>query len=123
VKSGEQVFDFKWKDWLLSIGIENNPPGILDFCLSKGISKGRRIENSIKRTLISAGIGKKKWRNDRVFYDPLTKLDVIGEQLLIIKNSANYQLSKESAIKVIDQKLYDVMVSFAKNFGLNLKTK
>jgi succinoglycan biosynthesis protein ExoV len=123
VKSGEQVFDFKWRDWELSIGIESNPPGILDFCLSKGISKGRRIENSIKRTLISAGIGKKKWRNDRVFYDSQTKLDVIGEQLLLIKNSANYQLSKESTIKAIDQKLYDVMVGFTKDFGLNLKSK
>lgn len=123
VKSGEQIFDFKWRDWELSIGIENNSPEIIDFCLSRGISKGRRIENFVKRGLIGAGIGKKKWRKDRVFYDPKGKLDIIGEQLLLIKNSANYQLSKESTIKVIDQKLYDVMNRFTKDFGLNLKTK
>ncbi|HDZ14162.1 hypothetical protein LCGC14_0796160 [marine sediment metagenome] len=92
---GERVSDFKWRDWLNSVGIYDSEVIYTPFY------KNARLTPHIKR--ITGGMVSAKF---------LQKSKVVGDLKDVLKKADDYSLSSDFIVSTVDQKIHDKIVGF-----------
>jgi len=95
VRSAAYVNEFKWTDWCMSLNLPYTPKSI-EPIMTRGIRGIVRFENALKRGFSLLHIGKARWQHKRVLYDSIIKEHIVAEQLIRIKNNADWMLSADN---------------------------
>jgi succinoglycan biosynthesis protein ExoV len=103
IKSSAYINEFKWTDWCMSLNLSYAPKSI-EPIMTKGIRDIVRLENILKRGAAYLHLGRARWSYKRILFDSVVKEHLITEQLMSIKNNANWILSADNVIdRLINQ--------------------
>ena len=119
ITSNDLIFEFKWHDWLATIGLEYKPNKVHEIIDGRGTTWWGRRKDAVKRTAIAIGVNGSGWTQPAKAFTGNRELFEVKETLTRLARGEHAILSSDQACASAIERVEDACTQFQRDFILS----